>query len=956
MKNILKYLVILTLLFTSDLGLAQQNYTYKEIGSYLNKESDLIKVTTETLSIANDNCNNSFPSGIDGSFESCEPIAGQVIPNGQSQDGVGCSGWSTVNVTPDTWKFPLNIASGTVFSQNIIPSPNGGVFAGAASKAGESFQVTVANLEVGKKYALKFYQSHGTSYQSSLPQDYTRWKLSFGDEVKYSDDILITEFPQWELQYMEFTAVSEVQELILQGVVGEQSSNAYGHLYSLIDGIEFFEVQGDIVATNTTCINQNINFVFNSDDSQIIDSYSWVFYNTDGVNVLHTSSLASPSYTYLNNGTYNISLEVTYNDTCISEFSQSFTIEQNCNIDCNQYSISDIITNQCSNSETANEYCLDTEYCFSLEFANAFPESEILSQNFSISNSSGSTIYNSVSSLPNFIFQLEDTYSIDVTVFLSNGCVSSFQKSLIVENCNPCDWNAQLDIIPNSGGCGINDNGIPVDSYCIGEKFCFYYDFVNPDNSPYDVSWVITDPNQNVYQTDTSGSIGTNFIDEGVYTINLSITHINSGCVLQDTLQVDVLDCDPCQEVAVIVDESGSISEDEASQLRAGLQQFIDSQLDSGLNISIIGMSNQDTNQRTDHIGPEKVTSATKPVFDNWINNYGNREGQSGIDGNSDYWASAISLINNNPDTYDPDLVVIFTDGSQASDVDALKAEINTLRNNTDLYVYAIDNEYYVNGAGVVAQQNPNSTNTPVTLNNVVGSIRTSLNYLFEDDPLTIGVDESIPEDGLDNLASADYHGYADFSALSSGVTVLSNLFSQSGIECAVPVEECYDCYTFQPQPGETYWISAWAKEDLNVQVKTYEQPELQVKFFDNNDLEISTVSFFTSGNIIEGWQRIAGQLQIPINTVTLDIRLVNNSPNIPVFFDDVRLHPVNGSMKSYVYDPITYRLMAELDENNYKTAYEYGKEGELIRVKKETSRGIKTIQETRSGNKINQK
>jgi hypothetical protein len=55
--------------------------------------------------------------------------------------------------------------------------------------------------------------------------------------------------------------------------------------------------------------------------------------------------------------------------------------------------------------------------------------------------------------------------------------------------------------------------------------------------------------------------------------------------------------------------------------------------------------------------------------------------------------------------------------------------------------------------------------------------------------------------------------------------------------------------------------------------------------------------------------------------------------------------------MKSFVYDPDNQRLTAELDENNYATFYEYDKEGGLIRVKKETVKGVYTIQETRSGN-----
>ncbi|MCP9751550.1 hypothetical protein, partial [Ferruginibacter sp. HRS2-29] len=42
--------------------------------------------------------------------------------------------------------------------------------------------------------------------------------------------------------------------------------------------------------------------------------------------------------------------------------------------------------------------------------------------------------------------------------------------------------------------------------------------------------------------------------------------------------------------------------------------------------------------------------------------------------------------------------------------------------------------------------------------------------------------------------------------------------------------------------------------------------------------------------------------------------------------------------------------IAAELDENNYASFYEYDDDGTLIRVKKETVQGIKTIQESRSG------
>jgi hypothetical protein len=44
-----------------------------------------------------------------------------------------------------------------------------------------------------------------------------------------------------------------------------------------------------------------------------------------------------------------------------------------------------------------------------------------------------------------------------------------------------------------------------------------------------------------------------------------------------------------------------------------------------------------------------------------------------------------------------------------------------------------------------------------------------------------------------------------------------------------------------------------------------------------------------------------------------------------------------------------TQRLMTELDANHYATFYEYDEDGQLIRVKKETERGVLTIQEGRN-------
>ncbi len=153
---------------------------------------------------------------------------------------------------------------------------------------------------------------------------------------------------------------------------------------------------------------------------------------------------------------------------------------------------------------------------------------------------------------------------------------------------------------------------------------------------------------------------------------------------------------------------------------------------------------------------------------------------------------------------------------------------------------------------------------------------------------------------------------------------------------------ECKNCETsFAPEPGKTYVLSAWVK-DLNEKVAV---PTSQIDLIFERGEQV--FSCYPEGTLIEGWQRIQKEFTVPEDAEIMRIELVNNGL-ANVFFDDIRVFPFNGTMKSYVYDPITMRLTAELDDENYATFYEYDEEGALIRVKKETERGIMTIREAR--------
>ncbi len=157
------------------------------------------------------------------------------------------------------------------------------------------------------------------------------------------------------------------------------------------------------------------------------------------------------------------------------------------------------------------------------------------------------------------------------------------------------------------------------------------------------------------------------------------------------------------------------------------------------------------------------------------------------------------------------------------------------------------------------------------------------------------------------------------------------------------------DCISsFSPNPGE-YVASIWIKESHAVAVPTYTSG-IEISFLNIQGQQFGTVYTFLASTsntmIIDGWQKAEGKFTVPATAYKMKIKLINNS-DVDTYFDDIRIQPLNSELKTFVYDPVTLRLMAELDENNYATFYEYDDEGQLIRIKKETERGIKTIKES---------
>ena len=162
---------------------------------------------------------------------------------------------------------------------------------------------------------------------------------------------------------------------------------------------------------------------------------------------------------------------------------------------------------------------------------------------------------------------------------------------------------------------------------------------------------------------------------------------------------------------------------------------------------------------------------------------------------------------------------------------------------------------------------------------------------------------------------------------------------------------ECTCLGSFAPMPSKEYYLSAWVKEGMPSpnNVVSYDASAVRVIFLDGADQEIGFVDVMPSGKIIEGWQRMESKFTVPSGTYAIKVSLRHLPTNAYIsYFDDLRIHPAEAGMQSYVYNPQDYRIMAELDNNNYATFYIYDEEGNLIKVKKETEEGIKTIKEGR--------
>ncbi|MGZ4036861.1 MAG: hypothetical protein ACXVPQ_03480, partial [Bacteroidia bacterium] len=146
----------------------------------------------------------------------------------------------------------------------------------------------------------------------------------------------------------------------------------------------------------------------------------------------------------------------------------------------------------------------------------------------------------------------------------------------------------------------------------------------------------------------------------------------------------------------------------------------------------------------------------------------------------------------------------------------------------------------------------------------------------------------------------------------------------------------------------QKYVFSFWMKEASLSAAGTYTSAYVEITTATSGTTNIAVLT--GQSPVINGWQKFDYTFNIAAGTLSGGVVLkFQNTGAGNMYLDDIRVHPFNASMNTYVYDPKSLRIWAELDERNFATFYEYDQEGVLVRVKKETERGIFTIKETRN-------
>ncbi|WP_298320825.1 immunoglobulin domain-containing protein [uncultured Aquimarina sp.] len=920
------------------------NITEADLGDYYfvatnstieNLELTRYKITLrlEDVNPPGDDC-NVLEGVADGSFESLFNVAST---NSQSNSDVTSSGgWQVFSQTPDSWRTPIT-GNRAFISQRHPKSPDGEVFVGALGRYDlsgngegaieiEGITTTINNLDIGQEYRITFYQSNGTNkiLHDNItpdPDDAGNWKIVFGSETKYSDFILVENNGVWQEQSLVFTASSQQQDLSFIASAITKPANSYVHIYMLVDDIKVAKV-----GANCDDTTSDYEFCLSQDSPTIADltspitgtnMVSWYEFETGG-EPLPLDEEITENFTYWaddNLGNPRVSVDVDvyggfigYDNLEDYDY-QSFAVITDPKISDLQspgenitwysaavggiqYNDSDSLVN--GSSYYAQQGTSPCRFEVSV-FVGVFPP---LGDGWQFFCKSTDPTLNSIE-----LADLDAGYSYRWYNQEIGGAALDTTIGLL-------DGDIYFVTIVDPEGNESERRQIEVSVYDIPPPLVTRTHQVFYSNDPVTVSELVAVGN-NIIWYDANGIA----FDPETH-LDESVTYY-AGQTDLNCKEGDINCCVSTERIAVTVE----ILEELPPSL-IGCERF--------------------RPQPGDHY-----------VISAWVREDGLLATNPEVKPFSAVSNSFVKLLEH---LYEDVLVgnksipaIYKVDNRQLDDL--IPFIVNSVDKNLTVYNFKLykrkqDNEGPERTVGFEFSLIPGNNapvyryQTPFVVEN--GNNQKNYRYPLSHNSEVLDLkfkDVIVTGNTLKIISDFSITG-APYSLTRTNI---ENNTNAAGIQSEITT------FTFISDPD--YQAMKYMNSSMRLIFKSGDpvasEDELE---------EIQNIEFTPKGALIDGWQRVSADFVIPLDAINMTISLESNirqgSPeSLNVYFDDIRIHPFEGNMKTFVYDPITQRLQAELDENNYATFYEYDQEGGLIRVKKETERGVYTIQETRSGN-----
>ncbi|WP_299897654.1 hypothetical protein, partial [uncultured Aquimarina sp.] len=887
----------------STIPLVNNTYYYAAIGN----SPCRLRVTVVINGVVDD-C-NLLDNYVDGSFENCESIASSFGHNGN----VTCGQWINGKGSADTWSFPFNVIHSGI-ADNVQPSPDGGVAAGAIAKSLdrlelESFYTNLDALNIGETYRIEFYQSNVTgNFNPTEGLEQARWKVIFGDQTQYSEFMVVTENPVWQKSTLEFVANTSQARLEFNAS-STNITRSTNYIYMLIDGIKLTQLTGEGAECNDDTVYDTQSFCSMFGDPTVGDLLP-----PDGATdvVWYSSQVGG-----------------------------------------NQYSPDDLLLVGINGILSANVYWAESS-----QFIGRKPVRVIIDEGIPTGNtlqffetSDNATIADLQVTGTNVQWYASpfDQTALPLDTALTNGYTYYAEHNGL-----ECRLAVEVEIELSE----FDVDGIQI--LCASDEPTIADLVAVPSNASYTVNWY-----DSITAT-TPLSPDTRIENSRFYFVSQSNGNTESERV---SVYVSIISVPPPfgASVQTIYTNDGATVRNLIA-IGVGVQWYdgdgvilsLDEPLEDGgiyyadqTDISGVCRSAERLEVRV-RILPElapqyfscekfRPKPGSKYVVSGWIRENGVKIASTETKNYSEISELFAQLLNELKEIIVTQTPVppVYVPSPEDRAYDALVPYIKTTGIN-NLTIYNLkpvkeDQGGFVRTVGFSFSFDEEGQTT-FTYKTPLNSFTS--NNIYYSFPI-IGNEDAIDINftGLQNCSQGLCVNTV-FTYRTVIVIIPITINYDQSVSVTNVIKENVDFNTYVPDPE--YQVMDYMKSLLKITYTDREGKELE---------EGATISLRPKGNIIDGWQRISADFTIPNNAEFMTISLQSEDNNLNVYFDDIRFHPFDSNMKTFVYDPETQRLQSELDENNYSTFYEYDIEGGLIRVKKETERGVYTIQETRSGN-----